>query len=220
MRTILLSAAVLAVLVPRAVAQSTTPAAPARVAPATPGSTQQSTPLVVPPAAQQIAAAVLPLPDAMRAGARVWGYGPDASFIELRPGTGAMTCIADDPRDNRFHVACYHNAMEPYMARGRELRAQGVRQPAVDSIRYADVAAGRIHMPTSAALYSLTGPASSYDAATNTATGASPLYVLYLPGATAESTGLPDHPNPQVHGQPWIMHPGQPAAHLMMSPNM
>jgi hypothetical protein len=73
-------------------------------------------------------------------------------------------------------------------------------------------------MPATASLYSLTGPGSAYDPATNTTRGANPLYVLYLPFATAQTTGLSERPSGP--GQPWIMHPGEPAAHVMMSPSM
>ena len=172
---------------------------------------------VMPTAAQQVASAVLPLPDSLRAGARVWGYAENARFVELRPGTGAMTCIADDPKDNRFHVACYHNSMEPYMARGRELRAQGKDQNAVDSLRSADVLAGRIRMPPVAMLYSLTGTAANYNASTNAVTGARPLFVVYTPFATAESLGLSAIPR---RGQPWMMHGGLAGAHIMFVPEM
>jgi hypothetical protein len=170
-----------------------------------------STSHAVPPAAEQIAQAVLPLPDSMRAGARVFGYDPDGRFTELRPGTGTMTCLANNPRSQRFQVACYHNSMEEFMARGRELRAQGVT--AVDSVRNADVLAGRIHMPPAASLYSLNG--GTYDPATNTIRGARPLYVVYLPFATEASTGIS---TTAVPGRPWLMHPGLPGAHIMYMP--
>lgn len=177
-------------------------------------------------AAQQIAAAVLPLPDSLRAGARVWGYAADGRFVELRAGSGSMTCIADDPRDNapdergrgnRFHVACYANTMEPYMARGRELRAQGANESTVDSVRTADVMAGRIHLPSVAMLYSLTGTAANYNATASTITGARPLFVVYTPFATAEQLGLSSLAR---RGQPWMMHGGQPGAHIMFVPDM
>jgi len=180
------------------------------------GSAARPAPVIL-TAAQQIAAAILPLPDSLRAGARVWGYAEGARFVELRPGTGSMTCIADDPKDDRFHVACYANTMEPYMARGRELRAQGAGQNAVDSARTADVLAGRVRMPSVAMLYSLSGTAASYNAATNVATGARPLFVVYTPFATAEQLGLSAIPR---RGQPWMMHGGQPGAHIMFVPEM
>lgn len=171
----------------------------------------------VPPASRQIASAVLALPDSLRVGARVWGYAPDGSFVELRPGTGVMTCIASDPRDNRFHVACYHNSLEPFMARGRELRAHGADQNVVDSVREAEARSGRIHMPANATLYQLIGPDSVYNAATNTVRGARSMFVVYVPFATPETTGLSAQP---VRGQPWLMDPGKAKAHIMFMPGM
>ena len=186
---------------------------------ASPLGAQTSTPArrPVPSAARQIAAAVLPLPDSMRAAARVWGYTSDGRFTELRPGTGTMTCIADDPTDNRFHVACYHNSMEAFMARGRELRAQHVDENRLDSMRTAEARDGRIRMPAAASLYSLTGPLTAWDSTTNQVRGANPLYVLYLPFATEAGTGISATPKP---GQPWLMHPGAPNAHLMVMGSM
>ena len=49
------------------------------------------------------------------------------------------------------------------------------------------------------------------------ATGARPLYVVYLPGATPESTGIPAQP---AQGRPWLMFPGTPKAHIMFVPSM
>ncbi len=170
-----------------------------------------------PPAAQQVAAAVLPLPEPMRAAATVLGYAADLRLVTLRAGTGHMTCLADDPRDDRFHVACYHDSMEPFMARGRALRAQGLAPEVVDSTRYAEAQAGVIRMPPVASLYSLTGPAGSYDAATNTVRGGRPLFVVYIPYATEASTGLSAVPREDA---PWIMFPGSPRAHIMFVPTM
>lgn len=174
---------------------------------------QQPAPRPVPSAAEQIAQAVLPLPDSMRSGARVFGWAPDGRFLELRRGTGTMTCRANDPHSERFQVVCYHNSMEEFMARGRELRAQGVT--AVDSVRNADVLAGRIHLPPAASLYSLNG--GTYDPSTNTIRGARPLYVVYLPFATEASTGISTVALP---GRPWLMHAGLPGAHIMYAPEV
>jgi hypothetical protein len=170
----------------------------------------------VPPAEQQIAAAVLPLPVEFRASAKVLGYGADGKLTTLRAGTGAFICLASDPQAERFHVACYHRSMEPFMARGRALRASGVKGERVDTARFAEVRAGKLRMPnTPAALYSLTGGA--FSAAKGTVTGARALYVIYIPGSTAESTGIPSRPSENT---PWIMFPGTPKAHVMFVPNM
>ena len=170
-------------------------------------------------AEKQIAAAVAPLPKEMRDGATVLGYGADGKLASLRAGKGDMVCLADDPKVERFHVACYHRSLEPFMARGRELRAAGAKSTAaVDTVRYAEIKAGKLVMPTSpASLYSLTGPPTSYDVATGAITGASPLHVVYISMATSESTGLSATP---VQGAAWIMFPGTPKAHIMFTPTM
>ena len=175
-------------------------------------------PAKVPPPAEQIAAAVMPLPKELRDGASVLGYTADAKLVTLREGKNDMVCLASDPAADRFHVACYHRAMEPFMARGRALRAQGVKGDAVDSVRFAEVRAGTLKMPTQpAALYSLTGPAGSFDAATGEVKGARALYVIYIPFATEASTGIPATP---ARGTPWLMFPGTPKAHIMFIPSM
>lgn len=178
---------------------------------------QSPAPRPVPPAERQIAAAVLPLPESQRSGAAVLGYDAQGRLTRLREGTNHMVCLADDPADERFHVACYHDALEPFMARGRELRAQGVRGDAVDSVRYSDVAAGRIRMPPAASLHSLTAPATAYDTATGAVTGARRLFVVYVPYATEASTGIPAAPR---RDGPWLMNPGTPKAHIMISGSM
>lgn len=168
-------------------------------------------------AEQQIAVAVTPLPQEFRDGATVMGYGPDGVLRELRAGRGAMVCLAPNPVRERVQAACYHRSLEPFMARGRQLRAEGVKGDQVDSVRYAEVSSGRLAFPEGpAALYSITGDAGSYDAATGTIKGR-PLFVVYLKNATPETLGLPGQP---VQGMPWIMHPGRISAHIMFVPSM
>ncbi|HEX6609312.1 MAG TPA: hypothetical protein VF051_00910 [Hyphomicrobiaceae bacterium] len=167
----------------------------------------------------QIAAAVAPLPEEFRAQAVVLGYvAGSQTLTELRRGSGPFHCLADDPADERFHVACYHSSLEPFMARGRALRAQGVTGAAVDSARFAEIKAGTLLMPTEpAALYSLTVALTGVNAATGELTGARPLYVVYIPFATSELTGLPKTPAGNL---PWLMFPGTPKAHIMFVPTM
>ena len=169
----------------------------------------------------QIAAAVSPLPQEFREGATVLGYvGGTKGLTQLRAGSGAFVCLADDPSDQRFHVACYHNTLEAFMARGRALRANGVTGGAVDSARFAEIKDGRLNMPKEpAALYSITlKPGEAADAETGAMPAtAKPLYVVYIAGATSESTGIPKTP---AAGMPWIMFPGTPKAHIMFVPTM
>jgi hypothetical protein len=170
----------------------------------------------VPPEREQIAAAVRAAPPALREAATVLGYPADAdgTLRTLRDGTGRLVCLSDRPGEDRFHVACYHRALKPFMKRGRMLQERGRSHSAVDSVRRAEIAAGQWAMPDHpAALYTLSGPAGSYDAAADTVRGASALKVIYLPYATAESTGLPTSAG---RGEPWIMEGGTPWAHVMI----
>jgi hypothetical protein len=167
----------------------------------------------------QIAAATAPLPAQFRDGATVLGYRPgQAALSTLRDGTGPYICLAADPAQlERFHVACYQRSLEPFMARGRELRAEG-RGAEVDAVRNREAEAGTLRMPTApAALYSLTAAPGDVDRATGEIRGGRPLYVIYVPFATAESTGLPTTPVP---GAPWLMDAGTAKAHIMFVPRM
>jgi hypothetical protein len=168
-------------------------------------------------AEQQIAVAVTPAPKEFRDSATVLGYGPDGKLRELRRGSGVLVCLAPDPARERVQAACYHRSLEPFMARGRQLRAEGAKPDQVDSVRFAEVRAGRLSFPGQPAmLYSITGDPGSYDAATGTIKGR-PLFVVYVKDATAASLGLPAQP---AQGVPWIMHPGTIKAHIMFTPTM
>lgn len=169
------------------------------------------------PPAQQVALAVLPLPASFRAGATVLGYKSAGKLVTLRTGTGSMTCLAGVPGDSVFHAACYANTLEPFMAAGRSLRGQGVKN--VDSARFAEVKTGTIKMPGQpAALWALDGPMSGVNAQAGTVTSAIKLrYSVYTPFATSASTGLPDQPLAQG---PWLMDAGTPKAHIMFTMTM
>jgi predicted unusual protein kinase regulating ubiquinone biosynthesis (AarF/ABC1/UbiB family) len=167
---------------------------------------------------QQIAAAVLPMPKALRDSATVMGYRTAGGKLEvIRKGSNGMTCLALFATQKSFHVACYQNGMEPFMARGRELRAQGVKGAQVDSVRFKEVKAGKIKMPKQAMMYQIFGGDSSWDAATGKVTGGGELFVLYMPFATSASSGLSAVPTEKG---PWIMFPGTPKAHMMLSGEM
>ncbi|MGE0459826.1 MAG: hypothetical protein AB7Q16_00500 [Vicinamibacterales bacterium] len=175
---------------------------------------------VAPAAAQgvpkdaQIAQAVLAAPEDRRAGAAVMGF-EGGKLVSLRPGTNDMVCLADNPAMEGFSVACYHKDLEPFMARGRELTAQGITEDKVrDQTRYDEIKAGKLPMPKEPrALYVMTGKAVD---ATGKVEGAYTRWVLYVPFATGEQLGLPTRP--AGPGAPWLMDPGTGGAHIMISP--
>lgn len=167
------------------------------------------------PKEKQIQAALSPLPESMQEGTGVLGYNRHGELITLREGSSDLICLADQPDDERFHVACYHKDLEPFMKRGRELRAEGKSTEEVKEIRRREIESGKLPMPEKPmSLYSLTGEPDAYDYSTNTLRQARPLYVVYIPYATESTTGLAS--SPVSRGAPWLMDPGTPWAHIMV----
>ena len=89
-----------------------------------------------------------------------------------------------------------------------------MKDPQVDTVRFQEVAAGKLKMPKMASMYQIFGKPTSWDAATGKISDASTLLVVYAPGATVESTGLTVTPSKTG---PWLMHAGTPKAHIMLS---
>lgn len=168
----------------------------------------------VPSPEVQIAAAVLAAPEDRREGATVLGYDADGALVTLREGSNDLVFLADDPKAEGVGVACYHRDLEPYMARGRELRAQGVPDKLRGPARWKEVESGALKMPREPRmLYVLTGTA--FNAASGEIADAYLRWVLYVPFATGESTGLPT--TGRV-GAPWLMDAGTAGAHIMITP--
>ena len=100
------------------------------------------------------------------------------------------------------------------MARGRELLAQGIKSKEREETRWKEIESGAIAMPREPrTLHVLTG--SGFDPSTGVIADAYVRWVIYTPFATPETTGLPLRP---VEGGPWLMFPGTPTAHIMISP--
>jgi hypothetical protein len=164
-----------------------------------------------------IATALMAAPEASRAGATVIGYNTAGEFVTLREGDNEFICLADNPNQEGFNAACYHQSLEPFMARGRELKAEGKDANTIFDIREKEVKSGQLKMgDTGSTLHIYYGPDAQYDPATGKVPGAIYRYVVYMPFATAESTGLPERPIAPNH--PWIMNPGTHRAHIMISP--
>jgi len=163
----------------------------------------------------QIAGAVAAAPEGLREDAAVFGYGSGGEFVSLRAGTNELICLADRPGDELFRVACYHRSLEPYMARGRELRAQGLDGAGTINQRHREADAGELEMPAAPAMvYNLGGSLEIFDSETGVVSGGSHVWAVYTPYATEESTGLPT--TPQAPGGPWIMRPGTASSHIMI----
>ena len=171
----------------------------------------------IPSTSYQIALAVQACPADQRADATVLGYDESGNLSPLREGNNHMVALADQPAQEGISVACYHKSLEPFMARGRALREAGKDREEVFSTREEEAKAGTLPMPeVPATLYVLSGKEAQFFPEMDSLAGANLRYVVYIPFATAESTGL--SPQPSTPGEPWIMFPGTHAAHIMITP--
>jgi hypothetical protein len=156
----------------------------------------------------QIKSALLAAPADKRDSASVYGYSDKKEFILLKKGTNELVCLADDPGKAGFSVSCYHKDLQPFMQRGQELRNQGKGSDVIFDTREKEVKSGKLKMPKQpTTLFVYTSKDENYNYLR---------YVVYIPYATAESTGLPLKPDGPA--MPWIMHPGTHGAHIMINP--
>ena len=166
-----------------------------------------------PSAEWQIRTAVLACPEEFRKQSTVLGYQENGLLGVLRLGTNNMICLADDPKTDGFSVSAYHSDLEPFMKRGRELKKEGLDFKTIFDTRESEAASGSLKMPSRATLYVLDGDINEQ---TKEIENAYLRYVIYIPFATPESTGLPTKPS--IPSEPWIMDPGTHRAHIMISP--
>lgn len=165
----------------------------------------------------QIKTAIQAAPKTYRDGAKVLGYDTDGKLITLRKGTNNMVCLADDPEKDGISVACYSDKLEPYMARGRQLIAQGKTEGEKREIRQKEIKEGKLSMPKEpAALYVLSAKEDNYNPNTGEFKNSNLRYVLYKPFMTPEETGL--SPKPSGSGTPWLMDAGTARSHIMITP--
>jgi hypothetical protein len=164
-----------------------------------------------------IATALMAAPKENREGCTVIGYNMAGEFVTLKKGNNEFICLADDPSRNGFNAACYHKDLEPFMARGRELKLEGKSGKEIFDIREEEIKSGKLKMGgPGTTLHIYYGSKTLYDPETSEVEGTQYRYVIYMPWATSESTGLPESPIAPNH--PWIMDPGTHKAHIMFTP--
>jgi hypothetical protein len=164
-----------------------------------------------------ISLALKAAPDELKEGASVYRLSEKGDLIVVRQGTNDLVCLADDPLQKGLNVSCYHKELEPFMARGRVLKAEGKSFQDIFDMREKEVRDGKLKMPGHpSALYVYTAQDGQFDAAKGEVTKGYLRYVIYIPFATAETTGLPLAPS--APGMPWIMDPGTHRAHIMINP--
>ena len=161
----------------------------------------------------QIKMATLAAPEDQRAGATVYSF----EGILLRKGTNQTVCLGDDPNREGLSVSCYHISAQPFMERGWALRKEGKNAQQVFDIRESEAKSGKLKLPDSGSLLNaLVAEEKDVNWSTGEVKNAYTRSVIYIPWATAESTGLPL--KPAGPGLPWIMDPGTHRAHIMVNP--
>ncbi len=171
----------------------------------------------VPNAAIQIKLALLAAPPEKRDSCTVYGYDANNQLAVIKKGTNELICLADDPGDPDFSVACYNKNLEPLMERGRELRKQGIKGQQLFDERAKEVKEGTLKMPKGpSTLYVYSADAKDVNRTTGEVKKGYMRYVIYIPFATVASTGLPLKES--APGMPWIMDPGTYRAHIMIDP--
>jgi hypothetical protein len=165
---------------------------------------------------QEIAAAVLPLHASLRNSATVVRLDAAGHPDTLRNGTNGVVCIADKPGDIEFDVRCYRDSFIHVVYRTFQLGAN------VSSTKVgAEIAAGQLKLsnePTAG--FRCLGPASSYDAATNSVSGEGRCWEsVHFPFRTARDVGFPDMsevPENVRQAVPYVMASGTYWAHVMI----
>jgi hypothetical protein len=165
---------------------------------------------------QVIAAAVVPLPAAMRDNAAVVRLDAAGQPETLRNGTNGMVCIADKPGDAVFDVRCYRDSFIHVVYRTFQLGAN-VSSPQVG----AEIEAGKLKLskePTAG--YRCLGPTTSYDPAMHSVTGEGECWEsLHFPFRTAKEVGFPDMnevPENLRQTVPYVMGSGSYWSHVMI----
>lgn len=165
----------------------------------------------------QIKMALLAAPEDQRSGAAVYGYDAKGEIILLRQGTNQTVCLADESGRAGLSVSCYHKSLQPFMARGWQLRKEGKTADEIFKIREAEAKSGKLKLGDQGSLLNaLTAEEADVNWTTGEAKNTYTRSVVYIPWATAESTGLPL--KPAGPGLPWIMDPGTHRAHIMINP--
>ncbi len=162
---------------------------------------------------EQIAQALTPLPEDLRAGATVVIYDSATGARKvLRQGTNTLECEPENPKDG--FTRCYSNVNRPRRELEEKLRAEGktdkdIQAAVADSIKNGDLKVP----PMGTMSYRL----SKKDNVIKK------LWIVSVPYATPEMLGVStvSQRDAALKGQglPWMMLPGTAGAHIMIPIN-
>ena len=169
--------------------------APAPPAPLEPGASQAD-----------VDKAVLALPESLRNQAMVIKWKPDFTYDTLRKGTNGLVCYdrSGFPLQQPFAVECTSVANLDREAQNLKAEALGDRTKTQAMLADEEKNGTRVKHAFGSVWYHLGGADREH---------ARPHLTVAVPGATAESLGLPDK---ATQSGLWIMNAGTTTAHLMI----
>ena len=153
--------------------------------------------------------ALLALPENLRGQTLVVKWKPDFTYETLRKGTNRLVCYDRSglPGQQPFSVECTSIANLDREAENLKAEALGDRAKAQAMLDAAEKDGTRKKPEFGSVWYHLGGADRER---------ARPHMTVAVPGATAQSLGLPDNPR---QGGVWIMNAGTSTAHLMVPGN-
>ena len=156
-------------------------------------------------APEAIDRALAAAPRQMKEGAAVIKWKADYTYETLKPGTNRMVCYdrSGEPGQQPFAVQCTSVANLPRVAQNRKFEAmtdKTARQAALDA---AEKDGTRVKPEYGSVWLTMNGLDQARARIHTT---------IAVPGATTQSTGLPDN---NKQGGVWIMNAGTTTAHLM-----
>jgi hypothetical protein len=155
--------------------------------------------------AETIERALAAAPRQMHDGATVIQWKADGTYDTLKKGTNRLVCYdrSGEPGRQPFAVQCSSIGNLDRIAQNRKFEAmtdKSARQAALDK---AEADGSRVKPEYGSVWYDMNGPDQAH---------ARVHVTIAVPGATSQSTGLPDNPK---QGGVWIMNAGTSTAHIM-----
>lgn len=155
--------------------------------------------------ADSIARALAAAPRNLREGATVIQWKADSTYDTLKKGTNRLVCYdrSGDPGRQPFAVQCTSIGNLDRVAQNRKFEAmtdKAAKQAALDK---AEADGIRVKPEYGSVWYDMNGADQEH---------AHIHVTIAVPGATSQSTGLPDNPK---QGGVWIMNAGTSTAHIM-----
>ncbi len=149
-------------------------------------------------------AALLAAPANQRAAATVIKWKPDFTYDTLKQGTNRLVCYdrSGQPGQQPFSLECTSITNLERVAQNMKFEAMGEQKQAM--LDAAEKDGTRVKPEFGSVFYNLGGPDRERARSHTT---------IAVPGATAQSMGLPDN---NKQGGAWIMNAGTSTAHVMI----